>query len=692
MSLLFTESFMAYPKFTGTGGTTADNTARAAYLANNSMFGMTWSQHTSNQTNGVIPAVAADPLNPDRNVVYANAQAGVTGAGSGKLIVRLDQDGSRAVVGGFSLYITAAAYGLQTPTATYIEVYLGSGSTRAFIITRDGRVTDHDSVAQSTKKLVADTLGFYEFRYYRNELRVWLDDVLVLQKTGVWWTDVLDIRLSYAAAANITTVYYVGNLYVLVEDDVMPNQRLGPTTRVIGRRPGTDAQAQWIRSSGPSNASVAAQDPNANPTNQLQTDTVGVADFYNPVADATTQGASLVHAVMTRALVGNIDPIGHTFDCGVRVGTDVDYGNNFAPSMFQKYSTPWAQTKYLYSTLERTNGRLLIGGTGPCLYVLKFAGAGPLGWAQVMEGALAAYFVAIVENSVGRLFALTDTGLLYTCAPGADETIGANWIAKTSPGTNTWRDLIVGANDHLLCVKTTNGFTFRSVDDGTTWVPGNHPATRSNCGICYANGQYVMVANNAGVAYTYTSADGLTWTQRTLIASGWPSVAGDLMTVTYGNGVYVAGGTIAVTSGDLHVYTSPDAITWTKTTVTLKSAANIAASGVSRIIFVDGRFIATATGSNSPMWSPDGVSWERFQIEGFISQPLYPFCAPDDGYIVVLNYPGNFRRFTKVNEKTLVEALTNKLLIRNINMNPQTDVAWTGAEAAAAEFGMKLTS
>lgn len=694
MSLLFTESWMAYPRWTGgVGLTTQDNTNRVNYMANNSVLGLThyMSQGTSPQ---VIPAVVADPLNPDRNVLYPNAQSNASGAGSAAFKLQLDLDGSKALVAGFSVYMTAAAMA-NSPTAVAVEVFMGSyAAVRALVITRDGRFLDHALVAQSSKKLIADTQGFIELRYYKNDLRVWFDDVLVLQKAGVLTLDYFELRLNYVLAGNMTTTFYIGNFYALLEDAAVPNVRLGPTTRVIGRRPASDTQAQWIRTSGPSNASVAAQDPSASPTSLLQTDTVGAADFYAPVTDATTQGATLIHSVLTRAAVGNIDPVGHAFDAGVRVGTDVDYGDNFAASGFQKYSQPWAVNKDIRCILGRANGRILIGGYGPMLYVLKASGTGTLGWApSVFEGASGTvYFTSIVENSVGRLFALQSDGVLYTCAPGADETVAANWTLKTSPGTATWREMIVGANDYLVAVRTNTGFTFRSIDDGQNWVAGNQPTTRTNCGLCYANGQYVMVSTNATAATTYTSPDGLNWTARVFTASGWANTY-DLQSVAYGNGVYVGVGGVSTTAGDLYIIYSSDGITWTRTTVPQRfpGTTTTVASVLWRIIFVDGRFI-TVGASATAMWSTDGITWEKFLVPDVAGGTLMAGLGPTaDGYAVGAT-DGKFRRFTKNGEKTLVEALTNKCIVRSIPLNPQTHVAWNGSEAAVAEFGMKLTT
>jgi hypothetical protein len=693
MSVLFTESFIAYPRWTGgVANAASDLTARTNYMANNSVFGLR--HYTQSGTSpGVIPAVVADPLVTDRNVVYPNAHSGVSGAGACAIEMPLNLDGSHAFVMGFSVYITAAVMA-NSPTFTAIEVNIGVNSaTKVLVITREGKFLDAALAAQSSKKLAADTQGYVEIRYFRNEWRVYFDDVLVLQKTGVVVLDFVEIRMLYNLAGNMVNVFYIGNWYALIEDSISPNVRLGPTTRVIGRRPASDVQAQWIRSSGASNAAVAAQDPNTNPTSLLQTDTVGSADFYTPVADATTQGASLIHAVVTRALVGNVDPVGHAFDCGVRVGTDVDYGNNFASSGFQSQSQPWAANKQVWTILGRTNGRTIVGGMGPMMYVLKHGGAGPLGWATaVFEGASGTvYFAAIVENSVGRLFALQSDGVLYTCAPGADETVAANWTLKTSPGGATWRDMIVGPSDYLVAVRTTTGFAFRSIDDGANWVAGNQPTTRTNCGICYANGQYVMVMNNATAANTYTSSDGLNWTARVLLASTWPSGNGNLMAVAFGNGVYVAVGAVTSTTGDLAIYTSPDAITWTKTTTQLKFYSSITAVGMFRVIFTDGRFIVTGDSSLS-IWSTDGIAWERFTIPGISgSVQINALNVVPDGYALGVNN-GLFRRYTPNNEKMLVEALSNKVLVRSVALNPQTDIAWTGPEAAAAEFGMKLTT
>lgn len=693
MSLLFTESWMAYPRWTGgASGTGAgqDVPARQAYCNNISVFGLTQTYYNITQPGLTIPAVMADPLNPDRNVVWCNAATAANDpAGFAYLKLNIDQDGSKAVVCGFSVYFTAATYVLA-PTTKAIQVWLGVGATApTFYLSREGRVYDGAGVAQSTKKCFPDTQGYVEFRYYKNELRVWLDDVLVLQKTLAFATDTIEWRMYWVQAGSMTAQYAIGNLYVLVEDDVMPNVRLGPTTRVIGRRPNADVQAQWIRSAGASNAAVAGQDTNALPTNVLQTDTVGSTDFYSPATDAATAAASLVHAVTTRAWVGNIDPIVHTFDAGVRVGTDVDYGDNSASGSLIRYTTP-SSTKVFNCVFHRLTAKtVIVGGTGPCLYVLKYAGAASLGWSTVLDAASSPWIVAIVENSVGRLFALTTDGVVYTCAPGVDESVPGNWSTRTSPGAGPWSDLLIGASDHLVVIRV-SGTSMRSTDDAqTAWTAGSGPAAQTARTGIFANGLYIVAGSTGATATAYTSTDGLAWTTRAITAS-FPSATGNMTGIAYGNGLYVAIGPIENTAGNLAFYTSPDLITWTRVTVLAKSWNTFNATALNRVAYSQGRFVVVGN-STWALWSSDGVNWERFNIYDFTSQTLNYVAPTPDGYMIV-GSNGYYRRFGKNGEKTPIEALSNRVLFRAAVLNPQTDVAWAGAEAAAAEFGMKLTT
>ena len=84
MSLLFTESFIAYPRWTGgVGNSAGEITVRNNYMLNNSVFGVRHFQSTGSAS--VIPAITADPLVTDRNVVYPNASSGVSGSAAASL-------------------------------------------------------------------------------------------------------------------------------------------------------------------------------------------------------------------------------------------------------------------------------------------------------------------------------------------------------------------------------------------------------------------------------------------------------------------------------------------------------------------------------------------------------------------------------------------------------------------------------
>jgi len=128
--------------------------------------------------------------------------------------------------------------------------------------------------------------------------------------------------------------------------------------------------------------------------------------------------------------------------------------------------------------------------------------------------------------------------------------------------------------------------------------------------IAYGNGKFVAVGEGGKIAY---SSDGITWTDDGIT---WTDVtetdpdnklAGDINTIAYGNGKFVAGGKIG--SGAFTMATSPDGITWTGVENTSIPTPN---PEISTIFFggsgSNGKFIAAsgsymATSTNGTTWT-----------------------------------------------------------------------------------------
>lgn len=126
-------------------------------------------------------------------------------------------------------------------------------------------------------------------------------------------------------------------------------------------------------------------------------------------------------------------------------------------------------------------------------------------------------------------------------------------------------------------------------------------STGSYLSSAYGNGTFLCVQylSSPGGSSAATSADGVTWTQRTLSTQGeWSSAA-------YGAGVFVICG--RQTSGGLYTIcmSSSDGITWSNRTL----PASISAPKV--VTYGIGIFVMIAVGSSSYFTSGDGTTWTQ---------------------------------------------------------------------------------
>jgi len=179
----------------------------------------------------------------------------------------------------------------------------------------------------SSKELAIGRINYLEYSISANEVKVWLDDVLVLQKViSVTRRAIAICAYNYAGTglANAAGRWAVGNWYNLLDDGVAPNTRLGAATRVIGTRPSSDIVAQFARpQSAPSNAAVAGQNLVVDPPNLLQSASVGATDIYAGI-DTATRDAAVVHAVAVKVMAANFDIAAHSVQPVIRTATGTE--------------------------------------------------------------------------------------------------------------------------------------------------------------------------------------------------------------------------------------------------------------------------------------------------------------------------------------------------------------------------------
>jgi hypothetical protein len=137
--------------------------------------------------------------------------------------------------------------------------------------------------------------------------------------------------------------------------------------------------------------------------------------------------------------------------------------------------------------------------------------------------------------------------------------------------------------------------TFSISADGVTWTnTAPEPLTFYFRDLKYLNGSFVGVGNYSASF----SPDGTVWTNAVALSN-------NLISITYGNGLYVAGGEYRT------VWTSTDGVNWTN------PAPDIGIYPYSsdvHVAFGNGTFVGAAGYSADILTSPDGLNWSVQQL------------------------------------------------------------------------------
>ena len=247
---------------------------------------------------------------------------------------------------------------------------------------------------------------------------------------------------------------------------------------------------------------------------------------------------------------------------------NVTYGNGYfaalsgTPSIPQVAITTDVTSPWQYSTVQSasytgiTYGTRGFVGVSPTKFTLEFT---PQFWINPAQ----------VSNS-NKLNFTNWNGLAY--GNGTFVAVGNGLIQGTQDHGNTWNSFIASSN--VLCITYSQNLgTFVAISDATT------------------NG-------------TYTSQDGVNWTQHTNnLPPGFLSLY-STPSITYGNGLFVS-----VLGDNNWVFYSRDGVYWG---VPYYSPAFTAS-----ISYGNGTFVAV--GLNSVMSSIDGIHWNGHASPGYVS-------------------------------------------------------------------------
>jgi hypothetical protein len=169
-------------------------------------------------------------------------------------------------------------------------------------------------------------------------------------------------------------------------------------------------------------------------------------------------------------------------------------------------------------------------------------------------------------------------------------TDGITWTTRNSNlGSSTVNALTFGNGIYVA-----GGFNNKlsTSTDGITWTSRNPFFGTSNINaLTFGNGLYLAGGTTGRFSI---STDAITWTTRS------PGFSENVTALTFGNNLYVVGG--GVVGGTPRLRTSTDAITWTARTV------NFGTSVINALTFGDGVYVAGGTGGNLST-STDGITW-----------------------------------------------------------------------------------
>lgn len=716
MSILSTESFIAFGKTTGDDSYSTDNTnIRNAFLAAFKRAGYyaDASTQASAQNSGAF-VIRPDPIYPDRNaLVFSNGNTTGTSAGAMTNIAMLrkpiPQQG-KPIIGGFSLYVPPeyvpnvyntsqqpVLYFMCTNSAYTSRATPSSGQI-AFIISSDLVVRPSAGAAQSTKALVPGRQSFIEYRISDNEVKVWIDDVLVLQYAASMTLDQIGFLITQNSNTAPNTFlqgaagrWAIGNWYNLAEDAQAPNVRLGPTTRVIGVRPTTDVDVHFSRPAGPtSNAAVAGQDIVDAPTYSLQSSTVGDQDIYSTTSDSATASGALIHAVTTKVLASNLESNQHTIRPLVISSGGVER-EDAKPKQFVSLVSPF--TKNMYGVARRpTDGKAFASGYGPCLFATSTGNANANStWNQIAdEGSSTVYGVVGFRSNGLGVIARSDFKLQII--PVGSDTPGAVFNGPTAATYIPY--CITVLPDDTILVGCAGGRVWRcpaASDPSVTanWSLITVAASGAIGGIVYSTALNRAVACVSGTTSTYTSDDkGATWTVRAAGMATSVSVASPGQTQLSFDGTWFTMMLQNTTSAN-YIKRSADGIAWSAMTYNTNSSTG----GVINFMFagqVTGVTLATNTG-NMLSSADGGANWRNQSV--FTSAAIYAACElPNGDWFMVGNGGGLYAYTSSQVDVPLVPLAGYQMTYNATTTNPDTNAAWTPAEAAATKFGMRITS
>ena len=239
-------------------------------------------------------------------------------------------------------------------------------------------------------------------------------------------------------------------------------------------------------------------------------------------------------------------------------------------------------------------------------------------------------------------------------AAGADQIIatstdGINWTLRYDVGSGwsiIWETVKFANNTWMLGGGASSTYVNEihstySYDNGETWDRCYHMFPGKIEGLCYNNDRWVGAGSNKRINDNNSSPSMITTTTSGLFNT-WPQMAGIssqgsgvIHGIDYGNGRWIAVGTVYDNPNTGFIYSSTDGLTWTRTN--MSNNGNLW-SGMTDIKFHNGRWMIV--GQNGLIrTSTNGTSWTLNPIGSAMS--LNAIDVNNNGLWMATGYRSN---------------------------------------------------
>ncbi len=216
------------------------------------------------------------------------------------------------------------------------------------------------------------------------------------------------------------------------------------------------------------------------------------------------------------------------------------------------------------------------------------------------------------SSALSLLIATSNTNKFYK------STDGINWTSVIVPNSTTW-NCIMWINELNMFIAVGNSGQVIKSTDGNTWSSITMPSSRNNTYIEWSSSlNLAIIVTQSNPTIYFTSNDGNTWTERTMLADGITNINTDTSPII----TWISQLNLFIYFCSLYTstyYTSTDGLNWTTrsgTVSTLKSA-NFSVAGITKPpVWINklNKLYAIVPGNtfSKIFESSDGITWTKY--------------------------------------------------------------------------------